>query len=651
MTRSGALLGTPRYMAPEQTEGKEAGPAADIHAAGAILYECLTGHPPYQAADSLELIDQIRSREPEPPGRIQPGVPRDLQTICLKCLEKDPRRRYPTAAALADDLGRFLRSEPIRARPIGPVGRLGKWVRRRPYQAALAAVAAMATIGAFAGLLVHQASLQVEIDRTARAAEEARNHKSLADTNYKAARATIQAILDCYNDPAFATLPRRGELQRAQAEEALGFYDRLLAATESTDPTVRLDTARAAREAATIQFAAGRFPDAVATIERSMRLIETLTSERPDDPELAREQMLCRTRLGLFVWQTHKDADRALAELRRALAVAERLAREDPTSVQSRSELAWCLHDLGTVLLESGHHDEAISAARRAIEINRKLCDEHPSDPRRRGVLAENLNNLGLLFLIPDPDRAEDAYVEAATILESLLRDTNDPRWVVALGSLLNNMVNLAGRRGRTELAFRRFERGLAMVEDALGREPGEARLRSGALNLHGSRANLLGSLGRHREAVADWDRVIELCDDPADRTSYRFHRILTLVRTSDYVRGVREAEEAARGQSDRTPIAGTDLYNYACIFGLAAAAARADRRLDDAERRRLAESYSGTALAWLDRAAKKGFFDEPQNRVHARRDADLAPLRDRPEFRKLLRDDAPRSTPPDGHK
>jgi serine/threonine-protein kinase len=627
-TLSGALVGTPRYMAPEQVEGKEVGPSADIHALGVLLYECLTGRPPFQAASTPELIDQIRSREPVPPGRVQPGSPRDLQTICLKCLEKEPRRRYATAADLADDLGRFLRSEPIRARPIGPVRRFVKWVRRRPYQAALAALAALATAGALAGLLAHQARLRAE--------------KARAAGNYQAARETIRAILDCYEDPAFAAVPRRGELLRAQSERALGFYERLLAAAESTDPEVQLDTARAAREAATIQFAMGRPREAIALLERSLRLIEALRAARPADPVLAREQVHSRTKLGLIVWNDLKDADRALAELRGSSAAAERLVRDDPRSVDARSDLAWCLHDLGTVLLAIGRNDEALTACRRAIEINRRLGDERPTDWGRRGVLAESLVNFGLLTMVHDPDRAEAAYGEAAAIIEAIHRDHPHRRWLASLGSLLNNRGNLAGRRGRADLAFRHFERGLALVEDELRREPHDTTLRYNALNLHGSRANLLGSLGRHGEAVADWDRVIELNDDPADRFAYGFLRVMTMVRTADYSRGIRDVEELLRGRPDPTPLSGEDLYNCACIYGLASAAARDDRRLDAEGRRRLAGSYADAALAWLERASRAGFFADPKNREHARHDGDLASLGDRPEFGKLLGDPSP---------
>jgi formylglycine-generating enzyme required for sulfatase activity len=197
VSQSGAVMGTAAYMAPEQAAGKvrDTGPAADVYALGALLYECLTGQPPFEGPQHVVLVS-VQNDEPVPPSRRGAKVPADLETICLKCLSKEPARRYASAEELANDLRRLQAGEPIRARPVGAVERALKWVRRHAAVSALAAAVLLATVLGVAGIVWKYLDAEQQAEKATKAREFLVSIFQKAETDVKGGNVTVRQLLE-----------------------------------------------------------------------------------------------------------------------------------------------------------------------------------------------------------------------------------------------------------------------------------------------------------------------------------------------------------------------------------------------------------------------------------------------------------------------
>jgi serine/threonine-protein kinase len=444
LTHSGAAVGTPSYMAPEQASGRKDAltTAADIYSLGAILYELLTGRPPFKADTPLNTLVDVLHREPVPPRSLRAGIDRDLETICLKCLQKEPARRYASAGALADDLQRYLDGETILARPVGRVERLGRWCRRNP---ALTAAGAVAVVGLAAAAVVScllawsearhaarqaqaAADLRVALDQAERHAREAQDRATEADRERARAaesfRQAHQAVHDCLSvSEELAYVPGVQPLCKKLLASTLTYYQKFLR-ERGDDPGLRAELAQTYYDIGVIASDSGDQTRAADALRRALALYQALAHAQPKDPRWQAD--LLHTWINLAKVQgTISQSAAARESVRNALEIAERLVRERP------GEVAY-VHDLASVYQSLAIQDEGAADYRQAVEhigqarllFEQLLCLNPHSQPAQ-GDLALCINNLGVFHARLDQrDAALRCFEEARAIREKLAAET-----------------------------------------------------------------------------------------------------------------------------------------------------------------------------------------------------------------------------------
>ena len=554
-TMTGEIMGTPSFMSPEQAEGhaRSVTPSTDVYSLGAILYQALSGRPPFLGETRLETIKLVTSTEAVPPRRLRPDVPRDLETICLSCLEKSAAKRYASALELADDLRRFLGGEPIRARRIGVFRRAAKWGRRHPWQSVSAAIVLIAVVALVGLTYRHNLQLRAEIRRTAAKSAEARG-------KYRQARSTIQAMVERLRDPRFAGTPRMKELAVVLMEDALAFYDRALHLDDANDPSIRADTARAMGILSTVQHELGRTEQAEAQVRQALDLLEGLRSEYPDNPDYRLNQVECFNRLAAYL-NTSGRAEDALSASGESIRLAESLARATPDNPAFSELVAVCHETYAGGLRLLGLFPEAGNHYSVAIEIRNRLDPaRQPGLSQRQAVTLTNDGvNLWNMRRLPD---AEARFRQTEKLL---LAPPAAQRDVLGLGRLPMNWSGLLISSNRCDEAIERCTRGLEGIDPYIRLEPNDATAVEVCLELHGNLGLALEARQRHAESAAEWARVVELSPSPVP-VEYRLELAFSLVRAGDRDRALAQAQLASAAPG----LAGKDYYNLACVYSLA---------------------------------------------------------------------------------
>jgi serine/threonine protein kinase len=464
-TRTGAILGTPSYIAPEQAAGKnrDIGPAVDVYALGAILYELLTGRPPFRGETPLDTMLQVMTDEPAAPAQLCPKVPRDLETICLKCLQKDPRKRYPSAAALADDLRRFLRGEAVQARPVGTPERVWRWCRRRPLVASLlASLMLMALIGV-ASITVLWRQAENQRRRAETLAAEAQEQRALAEQqrqraeqNYLQARKAVDDFFTRVSEEKLLQVRNLQPLRKQLLEDALKYYQDFLK-QHGNDPSLRGEMAATYLRVARIQREIGSRKEAINAVQKAVELRPQLLQADPNNAAQKRQLAEALALLGRLQGETGQSAA-GLRSLEQARELLEPLLRAQPDDRELAQELTICFDGMGMLHRLAGRLPDALRCYEQAAETFAKLDRAKPTGGLHRNLAGCYMN---MAVLNKEMGRTAEAlrlYHQARGILEAIrLQAPAAQEFQRDLAGVYNNLGGLHAQNGETAEALRWF--------------------------------------------------------------------------------------------------------------------------------------------------------------------------------------------------
>jgi tetratricopeptide (TPR) repeat protein len=620
-------------MAPEQAGGhsQTVGPATDVHALGAILYELLTGRPPFRGDGAVETLLQVRTQEPLAPSRLRPGVPRDLETICLKCLHKDRGQRYASAQALADDLQRYLSRQPIQARRVGVLGRIVLWCQRKPALATTIAVAVVAVL-----TVASLSFVQVLQER-----ERYRSERDRARANLRQACQAVDQMLTRVGAERLVRVPQLLTVRRDLFEDAVRFYEEL-ARQEPDDIEVRFELGRAYRRLGEMYHDAFSEKErAERNIRKALVLAEQLAEEFPAEAAYERERANCYRSLGYSLSGAGRRVE-AEAVLRQAIALREKLVRAHPEVADYLVDWASTLDALGVHLGTTGRIDEAAPFFQQAVTLMERLAAENHAGLECRPRLAGFLYNLGFyLVLTQRLEEAAKVYDRVHDLWQALANDDpGEPAYQGRLALILSEKGKLRVKQGRAEQGEALLRRSWEMRKQLIADNPDMpyARHRLGAMLYE--LALLVRARGAAVEACQLWELAIaeqresrkaELFQDDVRKELYLSYEQLAETRLQ-----LGEHRLAARATAELPPFEPVGLpshYRAAVLLVRCATLATKDASVAENQRQVLVKEYADRAVELLAQAIHKGEKELPSLRT----DPALDILRPRPNFQRLL--------------
>jgi serine/threonine protein kinase/tetratricopeptide (TPR) repeat protein len=602
LTLPDMLAGTPAYLAPEQLKSKKdtITPACDIYALGAILYEMLTGRPPLLGPNVFATLRLVETAEPVPPSRLQPRLPRDLETVCQKCLEKDPARRYPTAQQLVEDLARFGDGRPVHARPIRWPSRTWRWCHRHPARAttillALSVLVILAIGGPIVARREYSLRHQADVEK-----DRARQHLELAS------RALDETVGGLVEDARLRTY--RMDDVRAEALRGAVPYLEDFASRDEGSPEIQVRQARATIQLATVNAGHGRPELAASQFRRGIALLERLANSTESDQHQA-DLAGAHMEYGRFLLTggaaTVNQSAAAERELRTALQISDGLGPDDQGPSSQRDQKAIILSLLATVPSNTKAqlmHQRDLLA--RAVRIRERLVAENPDRPDLQRYATMAAFNLGLTL------RQLGQNQEAAdTLTKALEEERRLSGSIVASADGPRARSDIEGTLGETLFDLDRRAEGLEHVDEARRITeaaamlfPGEVDYLDKALRWSDVMAGMLDTMKKSDRALEIRNEAVALAVHVNDGApAGGVHRDgLLAARLTLAEQLARAGRREADAEFAAAAAVGRELPSAPSDSERAASRAECFRRLAIHD---LDGGRANEALAWLDRA------------------------------------------------
>ncbi len=556
LTAKGQVIGTPSYMAPEQAAGTvdDVSPAQDIYSLGAILYELLTGRPPFRGSSLFDTLEQVRTTEAVPPRQLQPRVPRDLETICLKCLEKLPERRYSTAAALADDLRRVQTGDTISARPAGSIERTWKWVHRYPAISSLALLTVMLTILGAAGIMreaqratlsEQQAKhdkqradiLRIDADRQR---DEARDQRRLAEVSQK--NAEQQRVI------------AEDALKQAERQRLLAEAERLKAQQAQNQAEASLDETMKAINALAVLGGSLRYqPGQQALSKRlyddTLQLYENLAKRQGDNPVVRRQRIKALINSGEIL-RNLRDSEKAEKLLLQAAALIEADLESSPDD-PSLNELAtgpyW---QLGVLYKDISRPQESLEYFHKDLTAIDTVLRQQPNNLEFLAKKANAITNeCVVLRFLGKGVEAIGRYEEAIATLRDIRLKSSNPAVVDELAMALHDYSSQLRSLGRHEDFQKAFQESFDIRLKSYQRSPKAAHTRMFLSRMYVSQGYYDRAEKKYESSFEQFGKAVDLLQPNVDEYPdlYEHHRDL-LTAMIEQLTGCLQARNAELG-------------------------------------------------------------------------------------------------------